>query len=295
MASATSAPKSAPSRRSPAKSLLRRLQRERSHALRVGNGSSVWTRHIGGLIESPPAVAGGRLYLGDLNDTWRPGRRHRPPHLDALDLRPGEARPRARRRAALLRRLRRRHALRAGLRWACALESSNRRPFVGVPVRGRSSRPRPWPTGASTSATPTTRFTRSGLDGQWPGATRCRTGPTGRLRVSGGRVFVTSWDGTIAASPHAPGRCLAAAAASHNTISSPTVIGPYVYVADRGRAGTAARTRSGWVTAARSGTSPTPLLDGDRRRRPPLPLRRLPGRPPARDSRYAPGRRWACP
>jgi outer membrane protein assembly factor BamB len=57
----------------------------------------------------------------------------------------------------------------------------------------------------------------------------------GSPAVSDGRVFATSWDGTIAALSARTGALLWQHPLAGNTISSPTVIGPYVYVADRGR------------------------------------------------------------
>ena len=56
----------------------------------------------------------------------------------------------------------------------------------------------------------------------------------GSPAVSGGRVFATSWDGTIAALSARTGTPLWRHRLPGNTISSPTVIGPYVYAADRG-------------------------------------------------------------
>ena len=119
----------------------------------------------------------------------------------------------------------------------------------------------------------------------------------GSPAVSGGRVFVTSWDGTIAALSARTGTLLWRHKLPYNTISSPTVIGPYVYVADRGagRHGNTYAFRVGdgrqvWhfpdgrfstvIVGAAASSSPAP-----------------PGSTPSSpcDSRYAPGRRWACP
>jgi outer membrane protein assembly factor BamB len=205
------------------------------YAIRAGNGSSAWTTHVGAQMESPPAAGGGRLYVSDLGG-----------HMRALDATTGRvlwtlSTSGAVKHGPALVDGRLYFGDYAGVMYC--VRASDGHVIWRTSTHGLSSGFR----SGTFFSTPSVAYGRvyigntdhkvyafEASNGQVAWTYTMPDWAYGSPAVSAGRVFTTSWDGTFVALSARTGALLWRHKLAGNTISSPTVIGPYVYVADRG-------------------------------------------------------------
>ncbi len=241
-------------RPSPGTSFRRRSKQERLRARHSRTGQRSGAPHVRRDRVVARLRPRPRLHERHRRPRSRPRHGHGQGAVDVLDLRAGEARPGARRRAAVLRRLRGRHVLRATPRRASSSGGTRRTGSRPGSRRAASTRRPAVAYGrVYIGNTDDKVYAFEASDGQiawtytmpyWAyGSPAWRPGASSRRRRTG----------RSPRSRRAPGQLLWRHKLPYKTTASPTVIGSLVYVADRGaaRASTAHLTAFDAVTGRR--------------------------------------------